>query len=121
MGSPYSLVAASRGIAARSAFLIEHARAVRRVGTEERDVRRARRREWAVWAEILARLPADPERMVVLCAACHRVRGGQLWTRLPAGVEYELRAWEHIVLSHGYCDDCVRGFEAESKPLAESA
>src|SRR5262245_31822463 len=102
------LVAASRDIAAHSAFLVSRARALCVQSTGDRDERQAHQGEPQAWAEILARLPDDPDRVVVLCAWCHKVKGVRLWSHLPLGIEYKLRVWDHILLSHGYCPECMR-------------
>ena len=112
------LVAESREIAAHSAFLIRRAQALCVQSADDRDERVVHHVERQAWAEILARLPADPDRMVMLCACCHRVRGVRLWTHLPIGIEYELRVWDRILLSHGYCPECMR--MAASQIPAES-
>jgi hypothetical protein len=112
------LVAESREIAAHSAFLIRRAQALCVQSADDRDERVVHHLERQAWAEILARLPGDPDRMVVLCAGCRRVRGVRLWTHLPIGIEYELRVWDRILLSHGYCPECMR--MAASRIPAES-
>jgi hypothetical protein len=102
------LVAESREIAAHSAFLIRRAQALCARSAGHRDERLVHRGERQAWAEILARLPGDPDHVVVLCAWCHRAKGVRLWTHLPIGIEYELRVWDRVLLSHGYCPECMR-------------
>jgi len=106
------LVAVSREVAAHSAHLVRLARERCAQSAQERGARRVYQEERRAWADILARLPDDPDHMVVLCACCHRVRGPRLWTRLPIGIEYELWAWHRVLLSHGYCPQCMRVAEA---------
>jgi hypothetical protein len=107
------LVAESREIAAHSAFLVRRARALCGQSTEERDERQVQQSHRQAWADLLAPLPGDPDHVVVLCAWCGRVKGVRLWHHLPVGIEYELRAWDRILLSHGYCPDCMRAAEPD--------
>jgi hypothetical protein len=74
------------------------------------------REERSAWATILAQLPVDPDRMVVLCAYCHRVQGEDGWIPLPAGVEDELKKWTGVILSHGYCADCLQAHFSAPTP-----
>jgi hypothetical protein len=68
--------------------------------------------ERQAWSEILAHVPADPHHKVVLCALCHRVRGEESWSSLPPGIEHELLGWKTVLLSHGYCPECLEELEA---------
>ena len=70
------------------------------------------------WANILIHLPADSSHTVVLCARCHRARAQKEWANLPAGVEHGLRTWDQVLLSHGYCPECMRELEANLSPPA---
>jgi hypothetical protein len=74
------------------------------------------RQEWSAWAAVLAPLRADPNHMVVLCAYCHRVQGKDGWIPLPPGVEHELKEWTDVILSHGYCDDCLETHFLDAAP-----
>src|SRR5689334_18872652 len=112
------LVAASREIAAHSAFLVRRAQALCAQSSDDRGVRRVQHDERQAWSDILGRLPEDPDRLVVLCAWCHRVKGARLWTHLPVGIEYELRVWDRILLSHGYCPECMRAAGDRIPPAA---
>lgn len=107
------LVAESREITAHSAFLVRRAQALCAQSSEDRGVRRVHQDERQAWNEILSQLPGDPDHVVVLCAWCHRVKGVRLWTHLPVGIEYELRMWDRILLSHGYCPDCMPTVETQ--------
>lgn len=107
------LVADSREITAHSAFLVSRAKALCAQSSEDRDVRQVHQGERQAWNQILAQLPGDPDHVVVLCAWCRRVKGVRLWTHLPIGIEYELRMWDRILLSHGYCPECMRVAEAQ--------
>lgn len=69
---------------------------------------RAHREERRQWQAIVARMPADADHIIVLCAYCHRARGTAGWTVVPAGIERELKRWVGARVSHGYCPDCVR-------------
>jgi hypothetical protein len=96
----------------RSAFLIRRAEGVCvRLG-EAALAGRAHRGERLAWAGILACLVADPDHKVVLCAQCHRAKADERWTALPDGIERELRGWDAVLLSHGYCPDCLQEMEA---------
>ena len=55
----------------------------------------------------MARIPADPDHILVLCAYCRRAHGALGWTALPPGIEYELKRWLGVRVSHGYCPDCI--------------
>ena len=116
-----SLVAQSREISAHSAFLVRRARALCDQTGEARGARWVHQRERRAWADILARLPGDPDHVVVLCAWCHRVRGPRIWTQLPVGIEHELRRWDSILLSHGYCPECMQAGAGVAAPAARGA
>lgn len=69
---------------------------------------RVHREERRQWRAIMARIPADPDHILVLCAFCHRARGALGWAVLPPGIESELKRWVGVRVSHGYCPDCIR-------------
>ena len=110
------LVGQARRAARISRHLVARASAARAAATEAIDVTMLHRGEREAWADILDRIPADPDHLLILCAYCHRARGDSGWTVLPGGVEAELHTWPGVLLSHGYCQDCVRLQQLEYAP-----
>lgn len=106
------LVRLTQGTREHSAYLIRRAEGLRARLDAVIVAFRVQRGEWEEWAEILARLPNDPEHKVVVCAQCHRARADRHWTKLPDGIEDELRSWSAVLLSHSYCPDCLTEMEA---------
>ena len=111
-----TLVDQARRAARTSRYLVACASAARAAAAEAVDLTMIHRREREAWAEILDRIPADPDHLLILCAYCHRARGENGWTVLPTGVEMELRAWPGVLLSHGFCPDCLRLQQLEYAP-----
>ncbi len=66
-----------------------------------------RRQERQAFGAMLARLPRLQDRLVVLCAYCHRRQDGDGWTALPFGME-ALLLRRGVIVSHGYCPDCLQ-------------
>lgn len=66
-----------------------------------------RRQERQAFGAMLARLPGLPDRVVVLCAYCHRQQDGEGWTTLPSGMETVLFR-RGVIVSHGYCPECLQ-------------
>jgi hypothetical protein len=91
--------------------LCDRARAACSDSAETVSVSAGGREDRARWAAILGRVPATPDRLVVVCAYCHRVQDGDRWTALPRGIEDELMRWRFVLVSHGFCPDCVRDHE----------
>ncbi len=110
------LVGQARQAARISRHLVARASAARATAAEAIDVTTLHRGEREAWADILDRIPADPDHLLILCAYCHRARGESGWTVLPGGVEAELHAWPGVLLSHGFCQDCVRLQQLEYAP-----
>jgi hypothetical protein len=111
-----ALVDRSRRAARTSRYLVACASAARAAAAEAIEHASMRRREREAWAEILDRIRADPDHLLILCAYCHRARGENGWTVLPTGVEMELYAWPGVLLSHGFCPDCLSLQQLEYAP-----
>jgi hypothetical protein len=111
-----TLVDQARRAGRTSRYLAAYAAAARAAAAEAVERALSHRREREAWAEILDRIPADPDHLLILCAYCHRARGENGWTVLPTGVEMELHAWPGVLLSHGLCPDCLRLQQLEYTP-----
>lgn len=92
----------------RSCHLVTRAMEACATSSRLEEASRTHREERRQWRSILARIPADPDHILVLCAYCHRARGALGWAVLPAGIEYEVKRWGGCRVSHGFCPDCVR-------------
>jgi hypothetical protein len=93
-----ALVEQSWRAARTSRELVACASAARAAAVEAIERASIHRRQREAWAEILDRIPADPDHLLILCAYCHRARGENGWTVLPTGVEMELHAWPGVLL-----------------------
>jgi hypothetical protein len=67
--------------------------------------RRLERRNWhALWSECIA----HRDHIIVTCAYCGQMRAGTgEWITPPPGLLPALRITRAVLLSHGYCPECV--------------
>jgi hypothetical protein len=106
----------ARRATANAAHLVSRAKAACLQSAQAAGKGRVSREARAAWIAILADVPADPDHMVILCARCHHVKGKDEWIPLPSGIEGELKEWDGITLSHGYCPECFHELEAATHP-----
>jgi hypothetical protein len=80
------------------------------------------RLERQLWRQIWIGLENDPERVVVCCSYCGRVRTGEGdWGAIPVEVVRSLYGTASVMLTHGICPECEASVLPELVPALSGA